>query len=98
MLDHVTNNRFEFGTGRGAGSHELKTFSGTLPSQTKAMWDEVIREIPRMWEQKDYSFEGTGWSVPDRTTSFLNHAGRGTHLSGWHAGIQRHSRKQGPSE
>ena len=64
MLDHVTNNRFEFGTGRGAGSHELKTFSGTLPSQTKAMWDEVIREIPRMWEQKDYSFEGNGWSVP----------------------------------
>ncbi|MBC85258.1 MAG: hypothetical protein CL454_10435 [Acidimicrobiaceae bacterium] len=39
MLDHVTNNRFEFGTGRGAGSHELMTFSGTLPSQTKAMWD-----------------------------------------------------------
>ena len=64
MLDHVTNNRFEFGTGRGAGSHELMTFSGTQPSQTKAMWDEVIREIPRMWEQKDYSFEGNGWSVP----------------------------------
>ena len=63
MLDHVTNNRFEFGTGRGAGSHELKTFSGTEPSQTKALWDEVI-EIPRMWEQKDYSFEGNGWSVP----------------------------------
>ena len=33
MLDHVTNNRFEFGTGRGAGSHELMTFSGTQPSQ-----------------------------------------------------------------
>ena len=64
MLDHVTGNRFEFGTGRGAGSHELATFSGTEPSQTKAMWDEVVREIPKMWEQKDYSFEGTGWSVP----------------------------------
>ncbi len=64
MLDHITNNRFEFGTGRGAGSHELRTFSGTEPSQTKAMWDEVIREIPKMWEQKDYMFEGDGWSVP----------------------------------
>lgn len=64
MLDHVTGNRFEFGTGRGAGSHELATFSGTEPSQTKAMWDEVVREIPKMWEQKDYAFEGTGWSVP----------------------------------
>ena len=49
------------------------TFSGTQPSQTKAMWDEVIREIPRMWEQKDYSFEGNGWSVPAPTTSFQNH-------------------------
>ena len=26
MLDHVTNNRFEFGTGRGAGSHEILGF------------------------------------------------------------------------
>ncbi len=64
MLDHMTNQRFEFGTGRGAGSHELATFSGTELSQTKAMWNEVIREIPRMWEVKDYQFEGNGWSVP----------------------------------
>ena len=64
MLDHVTERRFEFGTGRGAGSHEVATFNGLETSATKAMWDEVIREIPRMWEQKDYSFEGEGWSVP----------------------------------
>jgi hypothetical protein len=60
MLDHVTNNRFEFGTGRGAGSHELRTFNVMDPSVTKAQWDEVIREIPRMWEQKDYDFDGLG--------------------------------------
>lgn len=64
MLDHITNRRFEFGTGRGAGSHELRTFSGTEPSQTKAMWDEVIHEIPRMWEERDYTYQGNGWSVP----------------------------------
>ena len=64
MLDHVTNRRFEFGTGRGAGSHELATFNGTTPDVTKAMWDEVIREIPRMWEQKDYEFQGEFFSVP----------------------------------
>lgn len=64
MLDHVTNRRFEFGTGRGAGSHELATFNGTTPDVTKAMWDEVIREIPRMWEQKDYEFSGEFFSVP----------------------------------
>jgi len=64
MLDHVTNNRFEFGTGRGAGSHELRTFNVMDPSETKAQWDEVIREIPRMWEQKDYDFDGEFFTVP----------------------------------
>nr|MCS5686784.1 LLM class flavin-dependent oxidoreductase [Acidimicrobiales bacterium] len=58
MLDHVTDRRFEFGTGRGAGSHELRMFNVLDPNETKAMWDEVIREIPRMWEQKDYDFHG----------------------------------------
>jgi alkanesulfonate monooxygenase SsuD/methylene tetrahydromethanopterin reductase-like flavin-dependent oxidoreductase (luciferase family) len=64
MLDHMTNRRFEFGTGRGAGSHELKTFNVMDPSVTKSMWDEVIREIPRMWEQKDYDFHGQHFTVP----------------------------------
>ena len=64
MLDHFTNNRFEFGTGRGAGSHELKTFNVMDPSETKSMWNEVIREIPRMWEQKDYDFHGEHFTVP----------------------------------
>jgi alkanesulfonate monooxygenase SsuD/methylene tetrahydromethanopterin reductase-like flavin-dependent oxidoreductase (luciferase family) len=64
MLDHITNNRFEFGTGRGAGSHELKSFNIMDPSETKSMWDEVIREIPRMWEQRDYDYHGTHFTVP----------------------------------
>lgn len=64
MMDHLTEGRFEFGTGRGAGSHEVATFNGTLLSETKAMWDEVIHEIPRMWEQKDYSHHGKHFSVP----------------------------------
>jgi alkanesulfonate monooxygenase SsuD/methylene tetrahydromethanopterin reductase-like flavin-dependent oxidoreductase (luciferase family) len=64
MLDHLTEGRFEFGTGRGAGSHEVATFGGTDLSVTKSMWDEVAHEIPRMWEQKDYSFEGEHFSVP----------------------------------
>ena len=64
MLDHLTEGRFEFGTGRGAGSHEVATFNGLETSATKAMWDEVIAEIPRMWEQKDYVFEGEHFSVP----------------------------------
>ncbi|MDE0700605.1 MAG: LLM class flavin-dependent oxidoreductase [Acidimicrobiaceae bacterium] len=64
MMDHLTEGRFEFGTGRGAGSHEVATFNGTVLSETKAMWDEVAHEIPRMWEQKDYSHDGEHFSVP----------------------------------
>ena len=58
MLDHLTNRRFEFGTGRGAGSHEVATFNIHDPSSTRTEWDEVIVEIVRMWEQKDYTFHG----------------------------------------
>ncbi len=64
MMDHLTEGRFEFGTGRGAGSHEVRTFNGTELSETKAMWEEVVHEIPRMWEQKDYQHDGTHFSVP----------------------------------
>jgi len=63
MMDHITEGRYEFGTGRGAGSHELMSFN-TRPDETKAMWNEVIREIPRMWEQLDYEFVGDHFTVP----------------------------------
>ena len=64
MLDHLTNQRYEFGTGRGAGSHEVATFNIMDTNETKAEWDEVIREIPRMWEQRDYEFHGEHFTVP----------------------------------
>src|SRR5579864_4881367 len=45
MLDHLTEGRFEFGTGRGAGSHEIATFNIHDSSSTRVEWDEVIREL-----------------------------------------------------
>lgn len=63
MLDHVTNGRFEFGTGRGAGEHEMQTFD-LHTSETKEMWFEVAPEIVRMWETRDYQFEGQFFRVP----------------------------------
>ena len=98
MLDHVTNNRFEFGTGRGAGSHELMTFSGTQPSQTKAMWDEVIREIPRMWNKKTTHLKGMVGQFQAPTTSFQNHMAKDIPLSGLHAETPKPLRKPVPSE
>ena len=64
MLDHITEGRYEWGTGRGAGSHELASFNIMEPNSTKSEWEEVVREIPRMWEQRDYSFEGKHFTVP----------------------------------
>jgi len=64
MLDHVTQNRFEWGTGRGAGSHEMQSFNIMDKDSTKAEWNEVVRQIPRMWEQRDYMYEGESFTVP----------------------------------
>ncbi len=63
MLDHVTGGRYEWGTGRGAGEHEMQTFD-LHTSETKEMWNEVAPEILRMFEQKDYTFEGEFFRVP----------------------------------
>ncbi|HZQ56680.1 MAG TPA: LLM class flavin-dependent oxidoreductase, partial [Acidimicrobiales bacterium] len=64
MLDHITGQRYEWGTGRGAGSHEVAAFNILDKNSTKSEWDEVIREIPRMWEQRDYTFDGEHFTVP----------------------------------
>lgn len=64
FLDHVTNGRYEWGTGRGAGSHEIATFNILDKNSTKPEWEEVIVEIPRMWEQRDYEFHGQHFTVP----------------------------------
>jgi alkanesulfonate monooxygenase SsuD/methylene tetrahydromethanopterin reductase-like flavin-dependent oxidoreductase (luciferase family) len=64
MLDHLTDNRYEWGTGRGAGSHELASFAIMDKNSTKAEWEEVVREVPRMWEQHDYVHEGEHFTVP----------------------------------
>jgi alkanesulfonate monooxygenase SsuD/methylene tetrahydromethanopterin reductase-like flavin-dependent oxidoreductase (luciferase family) len=62
-LDHLTNRRFEFGTGRGAGSHEIATLNIHDTESTRADYDDVIYEIVRMWEQKDYTYHGTHWDM-----------------------------------
>lgn len=71
MLDHLSGGRFEFGTGRGAGSHEILGFLHregiTDTSATKAMWEETIGEFAKMWLQDEYEgFEGKWWSLPPR--------------------------------
>jgi alkanesulfonate monooxygenase SsuD/methylene tetrahydromethanopterin reductase-like flavin-dependent oxidoreductase (luciferase family) len=64
MLDHITEGRYEWGTGRGAGSHEMASFDIMDIDTTKAEWDVVVREVVRMWNQLDYTFHGDFFTVP----------------------------------
>ena len=69
MLDHLSDGRFEFGTGRGAGSHEILGFLPGVESttETRAMWEETIGEFAKMWMQDEYvGFQGNTWSLPPR--------------------------------
>jgi alkanesulfonate monooxygenase SsuD/methylene tetrahydromethanopterin reductase-like flavin-dependent oxidoreductase (luciferase family) len=69
MLDHLSNGRFEFGTGRGAGSHEILGFLPDLEDMggTREIWEDVIGEFPKMWMQDEYQgYEGKYWSLPPR--------------------------------
>ena len=69
MLDHISDGRFEFGTGRGAGSHEILGFLPGMTdlSGTREIWEDVIGEFPKMWLQDTYEgYEGKFWSLPPR--------------------------------
>jgi alkanesulfonate monooxygenase SsuD/methylene tetrahydromethanopterin reductase-like flavin-dependent oxidoreductase (luciferase family) len=71
MLDHLSEGRFELGTGRGAGSYEVLAFLAhqgiTDMEVTREIWEDVVRELPRMWLQDTYEgHEGRFWSLPPR--------------------------------
>src|SRR5436309_16060968 len=66
MLDHLSEGRFEFGTGRGSSSTEFKGFGIPDSDTTRGMWDECIREIVRMWKETRYRYEGKYFSMPER--------------------------------
>ncbi|GAA2681950.1 LLM class flavin-dependent oxidoreductase [Streptomyces lunalinharesii] len=69
MLDHLSAGRFEFGSGRGAGSHEILGFLPGITdmNHTKEIWEETIAEFPKMWLQDEYQgFQGKHWQLPPR--------------------------------
>jgi alkanesulfonate monooxygenase SsuD/methylene tetrahydromethanopterin reductase-like flavin-dependent oxidoreductase (luciferase family) len=67
MLDHLSEGRFEFGTGRGSSSTEFKGFGISDGETTRAMYDEVLPQILRMWKEERYSYDGRFFSMPERT-------------------------------
>jgi alkanesulfonate monooxygenase SsuD/methylene tetrahydromethanopterin reductase-like flavin-dependent oxidoreductase (luciferase family) len=66
MIDNLSNGRFELGTGRGSSSTEMFGFGIPEMDDSKKLWDESIRQIPKMWKDGFYSYEGDSFSVPPR--------------------------------
>jgi len=66
MIDHLSQGRFEFGMGRGSSTTEQAGFGITDPELTKRMFDEVLPQLPRMWAETDYSYDGEFFSMPER--------------------------------
>ncbi len=53
MLDHLSEGRFEFGTGRGSSTTEQRGFGIEDPELTREMVAETLPEIVRMWRDED---------------------------------------------
>jgi alkanesulfonate monooxygenase SsuD/methylene tetrahydromethanopterin reductase-like flavin-dependent oxidoreductase (luciferase family) len=66
MLDHLSEGRFEFGTGRGSSSTEFKGFGIPDGDTTREMFDESLREILRMWRETPYAHDGRFFAMPPR--------------------------------
>ena len=66
MLDHLSEGRFEFGTGRGSSTTEQRGFGIEDPELTREMVAETLPEIVRMWRDEPYSYDGRFFSMPER--------------------------------
>ena len=67
MLDHLSNGRFEFGTGRGSSSTEYQGFGIPDADTTRDLFDEALPEVVRILKDAPYDYEGNGFSMPSRT-------------------------------
>src|SRR6266571_5868770 len=66
MLDHLSEGRFEFGTGRGSSSTEVYGFGIESMEKTRELYDEALPQIVRMWAEDAYSYDGEAFSMPTR--------------------------------
>jgi alkanesulfonate monooxygenase SsuD/methylene tetrahydromethanopterin reductase-like flavin-dependent oxidoreductase (luciferase family) len=64
MLDQLTDGRIQVGTGR-SNVYE-QTGLGIDPRETRAMWEESITMLPKIWQSDEFSYEGKYWNVPTR--------------------------------
>ena len=66
LLDHLSNNRFEFGTGRGSSTTEVLGFDIDDIDDHQGHVARDDPEIPKMWKDAVYSYEGKYFRMPER--------------------------------
>jgi alkanesulfonate monooxygenase SsuD/methylene tetrahydromethanopterin reductase-like flavin-dependent oxidoreductase (luciferase family) len=64
-LDLLSNGRVEFGTGR-SSQYEQAGF-GIDTEESRAMWQEALEMIPRMWTEDPFQWDGRFLHVPPRS-------------------------------
>src|SRR6266571_3122812 len=64
MVDHLSNGRVDFGTGRSAAYEQ--TGLGIDPRNGREMWEESLEMIPKIWDSQFFEWEGKYWNVPLR--------------------------------
>ncbi len=65
VLDILSNGRLEVGTGRSQTEAELGGFL-VEPEDSRPMWEESIRMLPKMWTADSFEHDGKYWKVPLR--------------------------------
>ena len=97
MLDHLSEGRFEFGTGRGSSSTEFKGFGIPDGDTTRAMYDEALPQILRMWKEDALLLRRAASSRCPSATCCRSRTRSRTRRSGWHAAARRRSRRPAAS-
>lgn len=84
VLDILSDGRLEFGTGRGTTDVELGGFNVTA-EDSRDMWEESLRMLPRMWTEDEFEHHGRFWDVPLR--SIVPHPLQQPHPPLWVSGV-----------
>ncbi|MDE0065171.1 MAG: LLM class flavin-dependent oxidoreductase [Gammaproteobacteria bacterium] len=67
-LDLLSDGRIDVGFGRGVTTDELYAFEAE-PAETKAHRAEVLKMLPRMWLEDEFSWDSDHYAIPPRRLS-----------------------------
>ena len=93
VLDIMSNGRVEFGSGRSITEQELGGFQ-VDPEDSRAMWEEAVAAIPKMWTQETFSHDGKFFKMPEREV-FPSRSRNRIRRCGWRRRSRRPGRSRG---